>query len=113
MAGIGLEIGQILLYILLVTVNSDSEIHLRHDSHGRHSEFLPDPLARQALCDRDSAWTLTSGSQTAWHEQANTVASRTGRIRATSGTTSAGLAIGITNVSKLGKNDRIKASRKL
>lgn len=39
------------------------------------------------------------------HELADTVPSRTERIRVTSGTTSAGLAIGITNVSRPGRQD--------
>ena len=78
----------------------NGEVYFRCDSHGGNSKLLPNHLARSVLCDTDLALAISLGPRPRMHGLADTVPSRTERIRATSGTTSAGLAIGITNVSE-------------
>lgn len=97
-AGIGLEAGQILFYILLITVNNATAKYIFVVIATAATQSFFPIIWPGKLC----VIRILRRTQTSLHELADTVPSRTERIRATSGTTSAGLAIGITNVSSPG-----------
>lgn len=98
-AGIGLEVAQIVFYSLLITVK---------DARAKYVSVVIATAATQSffpiiwpgeLCVTRTSTRARPRTETLVHGLADTVPPWTERIRATSGTTSAGLAIGITNAS--------------
>lgn len=98
MAGIGLEVAQIIFYILLITINDATAKYIFVViATAATQSFFPIIWPGEFCVTRTSPRSFRQDLELG--ALADTVPSRTERIRATSGTTSAGLAIGITNVS--------------
>lgn len=96
-AGIGLETAQIIFYILLITINNATAKYVFVViATAATQSFFPIIWPGEFDVTRTSP-RARPRTQTSVHRLADTVPSRTERIRATSGATSAGLAIGITN----------------